>query len=92
MTRSDFVNDDRYATDCGPECPRCRETLWIYLAFRPNGYVDGQCACCHAVESFDLYIDDGDELTIGIVKGAHYRAVLSGGTLPARIKRGGVQP
>jgi len=73
--RCDFVDDGRYATDCGPTCPTvgCHCTLWIYLVDRPPLGVLGQCASCHAVESFRLAeTTDRADLTIGQIKRAHF--------------------
>lgn len=81
MSRYDFVDDRRYATDCGPQCESCKSEMWIYLIddlalkvpYSPEGMrVDAQCACCHRLEMFRL--DDRCESppTIGDVKRAHF--------------------
>jgi hypothetical protein len=84
--RCDFVDDGRYATDCGPacQCVASYRTLWVYTveerynASSPAA-VAAQCACCHAMVYFRLDEDAPAlraEVTIGDVKRAHYAHVI----------------
>ena len=61
-TKSDF-QDNRYATDSGPKCKDCEETLWVYwveptsksLGLSSNATIIAMCACCHRTEYMTLF-------------------------------------
>jgi hypothetical protein len=77
--RCDFVDDNRYATDCGPTCVTvgCHCTLWIYLVDDQDLGVAGQCAACHTIEVFRLAAGTPRAgLTIASVKLAHFDHAL----------------
>jgi hypothetical protein len=73
--RCDFVDDNRYVTDCGPTCRTvgCDCTLWVYLVGEDGQSVVGQCAACHGVEHFMLSEDsERAKLSISEIKVAHF--------------------
>ncbi len=81
--RCDFVDDGRYATDCGPACV-CGGTIWLYHVeerYRSDdtAVVLGQCIGCHTPVTFRL--DDKApairaDVHIRDVKRAHYAHVI----------------
>jgi hypothetical protein len=84
--RCDFVDDGRYATDCGPTCVTvgCYSTLWIYLVDDQQLGVMGQCAACHGVETFRIAgVTVRADVTIGDIKRAHFEHAVHRRVTPA---------
>lgn len=78
-TKADFV-DGMFATDSGPECPRCKQTLWLYrvetsIILGERVDIKAQCACCHHMHEFTLPTSCPAPRTIQGVKHLHQSAM-----------------
>lgn len=54
-----MTNVEEMGTDCGPECVKCKSTLWVYAVQAEETdeytytYVKARCVCCAARDEFD---------------------------------------
>jgi len=64
---------ERYGTDSGPPCRKCKQTLYIYLCLLDCHEVQAQCACCHDVTTFRYNVSS--YTTARDLRKGHERAV-----------------
>jgi len=64
---------ERYGTDSGPPCRKCKQTLYIYLCLPDCHEIQAQCACCHDVSTFRYNVSS--YTTARDLRKGHERAV-----------------
>ena len=80
---------ERYGTDSGPPCRKCKQTLYIYLCLLDCHEVQAQCACCHDVSTFRYNVSS--YTTARDLRKGHERAV-AGRVAPEHTSRGRIYP